>query len=318
MPFFPSSETWDGGRLTGVFPVESSNGIATEGAVLGLVALCRLLPLSGKPKDRAWYIFIFLVSVSSMVLTQTRVANVSFICSVGIIMMFVPKLRRAVLMAIAAIIPFLGASILWNPATWKHWLDSFVTYMERNQSQGAFESLSGRTAWWSYGFEQLAHHPLTGIGAYGGRFGVLQKLGVGKAAMMHSDWVEVVVGTSIWGLVPFALCLILTWYYLIRCVRRSEYPVEMRQLALELSACLGFLSLHSFVNDELSWHSPMMYLVAIAYAEYCRRSYKERRLADGFAVTSAWPPLSPGPPPAPAPAAPSPLAEEPKSEVPVT
>ncbi len=281
MPFFPSSETWDGGRLTGVFPVESSNGIATEGAILGLIALCRLLPLSGRTKDRPWYSFVLVVSVVSMILTQTRVANIAFLFSVGLICLFHSQLRRMVLRCVSVVTPVVLVSIWIFPFAWHTLREQFITYMERNQPTGALLTLSGRTDWWAYGFKQWMQHPFTGIGAYAARFAVLDKLGVGSAAMMHNDWVEVFIGTSLWGLIPFAAALILSWWYLIRCIRsRGLFVSEQRQLALEMLACLGFLSLHSLVNDELSWHAPIMYLAVVAYAEGVRRRFRQIRQED--------------------------------------
>src|ERR1700730_14813820 len=47
VPIWPT-EAFDGGRLTGVFPVEGSNSVGTTGAVLSLVAICRLMPLFGR------------------------------------------------------------------------------------------------------------------------------------------------------------------------------------------------------------------------------------------------------------------------------
>ena len=39
-----------------------------------------------------------------------------------------------------------------------------LSVAERDQSDAAIGSLSGRTAWWAYGIEQLMHHPFTGLG----------------------------------------------------------------------------------------------------------------------------------------------------------
>jgi cbb3-type cytochrome oxidase subunit 3 len=119
--------------------------------------------------------------------------------------------------------------------------------------------------------QQLMHHPFTGLGAYAaGRFAVLGKLGVGAAAMMHSDWIEVLIGTSFWGLIPFAGALIAAWWFLFRCIRSNTFAPEQRQLALELFALLGMLTMHSFFNDELSWHCPLLYFSILGYAEWIR------------------------------------------------
>ena len=92
--------------------------------------------------------------------------------------------------------------------------------------------------------------------------------------MMHSDWIEVAIGTSFWGLIPFAAALITAWWMLIACIRSNAFSPEQRQLALECFALLGMLTVHSFFNDELSWHCPLLYFAILGYAEFIRRQRK--------------------------------------------
>ena len=274
LPIWPS-EAMDGGRLTGVVPVEASNSVGTSGAVLCLIALCRLMPLFGRAKSKAWYILLFIFGMVSMVLSQTRNSEAAFMFAVGLVVLFERKLRKIVLVGTAVLAPFVTVSVLVSHSMWVKFGDLILSFAERDQSSGAIGSLSGRTAWWAYGMEQLAQHPFTGLGAYAaGRFAVLGKLGVGSAAMMHSDWIEVIIGTSIWGLIPFAGALIAAWYFLIHCIRSNAFAPEQRQLALECFALLGMLTVHSFFNDELSWHCPLLYFAILGYAEFVRQQRK--------------------------------------------
>jgi hypothetical protein len=270
LPIWPT-EAMDGGRLTGVVPVEASNSVGTSGAVLCLVAICRLLPLFGRAKSRAWYILLFIFGLISMVLSQTRNSEAAFMFAVGLVVLFQRQLRKFVLVGTAVLAPFVIVSVLISQRMWVKAGDLILSFAERDQSSGAIGSLSGRTAWWAYGLEQLAHHPFTGLGAYAaGRFAVLGKLGVGAAAMMHSDWIEVAIGTSFWGIIPFAGALIAAWWMLIKCIRSNVFSPEQRQLALECFALLGMLTVHSFFNDELSWHCPLLYFAILGYAEFIR------------------------------------------------
>jgi len=270
VPIWPT-EAWDGGRLTGVIPIEASNSVGTSGAVLALVAICRLMPLFGKATNRAWYIFLFIFGIVSMVLSQTRNAEAAFVFAGLLVIIFNKPLRRVVILSSVVVAPFVAASLLLSERMWVKAANLLLSFVERDQSSAALGSLSGRTAWWAYGMEQLMHHPFTGMGAYAaGRFAVLGKLGVGAAAMMHSDWVEVLIGTSFWGIIPFAGALIAAWWLLIRCIRSDVFTHDQRQLALEMLALLGMLTLHSFFNDELSWHCPLLYFSILAYAEFIR------------------------------------------------
>jgi O-antigen ligase len=289
VPIFPV-DAWDGGRLTGVVPVEASNSVGTSGAVLALIAICRLWPLFGKATSKAWYIFLFIFGMVSMVLSQTRNAEGAFAFAVVLVILFVKRLRQLAVWGTIVTSPFIISSLLLWPRAWDKLGKLALSFAERDQSSGAIGSLSGRTAWWAYGMEQLAHHPWTGLGAYAaGRFAVLGKLGVGAAAMMHSDWIEVAIGTSFWGIIPFAAALFGAWYYLIRTIRSERFTHDQRQLALECFALLGMLTLHSFFNDELSWHCPLLYFAILGYAEFTRTRGKEQHVYDRALPVKAAP-----------------------------
>ena len=270
LPIWPS-EAMDGGRLTGVIPVEASNSVGTSGGVLAIVAICRLMPIFGKAKNQAWYLMLLVFGMVSMVLSKTRSAEGAFLLAVMMVVVLTPKLRKITIWASVLIIPLLGLAIFMDDRLTGHAYDFLMSVVNRDQSEAAVGSLSGRTAWWAYGWEQLMHHPWTGLGAYAaGRFAVLGKLGVGSAAMMHSDWIEILIGTSFWGIIPFAGALLAAWWFLFRCIRSERFLPEQRQLALECLGLLGMLTLHSFFNDELSWHCPLLYFSILAYAEFIR------------------------------------------------
>jgi O-Antigen ligase len=270
LPIWPT-EAMDGGRLTGVIPVEASNSVGTSGGVLAIVALCRLMPVFGEVKNRAWYMLLLVFGMVSMILSKTRNSEAAFMFAVALIVVLSRRLRRIAVWAGVAVAPLVAVAIFLNDRLLGYAWDFVLSVAERDQSDAAIGSLSGRTAWWAYGIEQLMHHPFTGLGAYAaGRFAVLGKLGVGAAAMMHSDWIEVLIGTSFWGLIPFAGALIAAWWFLFRCIRSDSFAPEQRQLALELFALLGMLTMHSFFNDELSWHCPLLYFSILGYAEWIR------------------------------------------------
>jgi hypothetical protein len=116
---------------------------------------------------------------------------------------------------------------------------------------------------------------LTGLGAWAaGRFGVLAKLGHKMTATMHSDWVEVIVGTGIWGIIPIFIVIVWTWWILLRFIRNPELHGLDADLGLEAIAVLSVLTIRMFFMTEISWHSPLSFYVPIGYAEYVRRRAK--------------------------------------------
>ena len=107
-----------------------------------------------------------------------------------------------------------------------------MAYLQRDQSEAELVSMSSRLDWWATGYKMFMQHPFTGLGAYAGsRFAVLTNVG---APQLHSDWLEVIVGTSIWGLAPFVISLVWIWAILIRYYRGHWLSVEDRQLTLEM------------------------------------------------------------------------------------
>lgn len=251
-----------GMRLDGVLPAVSSNDIGTYAAILALIALCRLLPIAGKKSDSTWYILLFAASMATMVLSQTRSAIAGFLLGVFLLLLFSKRL------GLSAFLTFVVAPILvitsMGGLIW--------TFLERGQSAQQLATLSSRVDWWSFAWQKFLQRPLMGYGAYAaGRFAVLAKIGQGGTSTMHSDYLEMIVGTGIWGLIPFLVALLGTWWFLVRYLRHSTAMSTEQQLTYESIAVLGLLTLRSIVMTMLTWHPPLDYFVILGYAEFLRR-----------------------------------------------
>jgi len=128
--------------------------------------------------------------------------------------------------------------------------------------------------WWAFAWQQFLQHPFTGLGAYaGGKFAVLAKLRLNNGAI-HSDLMEIIVGTGIWGVLPVFIALAGTWWFLIRALRNSLFSQDEQQYAIEGLGVMGLLTLHSFFNVELIWHAPLLFFAVLGYAEVLRRRLK--------------------------------------------
>jgi O-antigen ligase len=157
-----------------------------------------------------------------------------------------------------------------------------MQFLARAQTESQIEGLSSRMDWWTFAWQQFMHHPFTGLGAYAaGKFAVLGKLGVGAASQMHSDWMEVLAGTSLWGLIPFLAALVGCWVVLVRSTWDRNLTTDERQLLTEVLGVLGVITLRSFFNVELSWHAPFLYFAVVGYAEFLRRKGKQRASGAG-------------------------------------
>jgi O-antigen ligase len=249
-------------RLGGVLPAVSSNDVGTFAAILALIALCRLLPVAREKSDRAWYVLLFTASIVTMVLSQTRSAIAGFLFGVFLLLLFSKRL------GLSAFLTFVVAPILVVSSVG----GLIWSFLERGQDVQQLESLSSRVGWWSFAWQKFLERPLTGYGAYAaGRFAVMAQLGNGKTSTMHSDYLEMIVGTGIWGLIPFVVVLVGTWWFLTRYLRHSLAMSAEQQLAYEAITVLGLLTIRSIVMTMLTWHPPLDYFVIVGYAEFLRR-----------------------------------------------
>jgi O-antigen ligase len=247
-------------RLSGVFPVEGSNSVGTTGAVLAVVAVSRLLWRKDRT-SRSWYTVLFTFGFITMLASQTRNAIAGFLFGVGVLLLASKRTRVGLLLALILVPLLLFTGV--GDLTWQ--------YLERGQDEGRLASLTGRVGWWSFAWQQVMRHPWTGLGAYaGGRFSVMGELGLGGVSNLHSDYVEILVGTSFWGLLPFLAALLGTWWFLARNLRNSSAGPLERRLTLESLGVIAVLTVHSFFNTDLIWHAPLFFLLVVGYAEFVR------------------------------------------------
>jgi len=253
------------GRLSGTFPMIGANGIGTTGAILTLVCISRLLSRDSSKGGRAWYWAVIVFGVASMIVSHTRNAVGGFILGLAVILVLTKK--KWILFALASLVtPLLALTPIGAIV---------VTYLRRGQDNDALRGLSSRTDFWAYAWEQLTHHPLTGLGAYaGGRFGVLEKIGRIDTGALHSDWVDTLVGTSFWGVLALLAAVVGTIWFLLRGKFSSRLNALERGLTVECTGVMAMLTLHSFFNDEFAWHPPLMLLAFLGYAEYLRRKLR--------------------------------------------
>jgi len=257
------------GRLSGVWPIVASNSIGVSGAVISVVALARFLARGGKRADRIAYGLLFLFGFISLVASQTRNSMAGFIVGAFLVLLYERRVWIGAVVAALAVPAVLLTSL--GPKLWD--------FLLRSQTETQVADLSGRTVWWKIAWDLVMQHPLTGLGAYAaGKFAILGKLGIGEASQIHSDWLEVMVGTSFWGLIPFVAAFLGCWWIIGRSYWDRSLTTGEHQLSAEILGVLGIISVRSFLNVELSWHAPFLYLAVVAYAEFLRRQKKEREL----------------------------------------
>jgi O-antigen ligase len=252
--------TWgEDSRLAGAYPIVSSNELGETGAILILVAAIRMWPLAGECKHRAFYILTAMLGAVTMVAAETRSAFAGLAVAALVVLFLSGRTRYAIWGSFLAVPTVIFTSV--GP--------KIMAYLQRDQSQAELMSMSSRLDWWAIGYNMFMQHPLTGLGAYAGsRFAVLSVVG---APQLHSDWLEVLVGTSIWGMIPFVTSLVWIWMILITYFRRRRLEPIDRQLTIEMIGVMTVITIHSFVNVEMTWHHPTLFLIILGWAEFLRR-----------------------------------------------
>jgi O-antigen ligase len=142
--------------------------------------------------------------------------------------------------------------------------------MLRGEDPSGIAGLNGRAAFWTTGIESISAHLLTGIGAYaGGRFGVLEQIGQ-DAVTLHNTYVEVLVGTGIPGLIAIVFVLVGTWWTLLKKIRQRSAGSDP-SAAVAAGSALAVLTVRSFFDTELIWHTAFVFFAIVLYAESMRR-----------------------------------------------
>lgn len=250
-----------GVRLAGVFPALDQNTVGECAAYLTIVAFSRFLS-SSPGVGRAFYLAILTFGLITLVFSQTRAAIVGFLAAVLLILFLS---RRRDLLAIFAV----TLAVLLLTANVREFL---LTLWQRGDTLEALHSFSGRLPTWQMAWNMLLERPLTGYGAYaGGRFAVARKLTDPTMGAVLSSYIEVMVGTSFWGLGPLLFALAGTWWYLLRSFSNPSHSNVERQLAVEAVGILAIITARSFFTVVLILHPALPLLAVLGYAEFLRR-----------------------------------------------
>jgi len=249
------------GRLSSVWPVISSNSLGSSSAVVALVALARLVSGRQGKTGRAWYILLLAVGLITLIASQTRNSMAGFIVGACIIFLYERKIWVPILGALAAVPVLIFTGL--GPRV--------MQFLARDQTESQIAHMSARVDWWSFAWHQFIQRPFTGYGAFAaGKFAVLSKIGI-EASQIHSDWLEILAGESFWGLLPFTVAVIGTWWIIGRSYSDPSLTADERQWLPEIAGIFGAITVRSFFNVEMSWHAPFLFLAIVCYAEFLRR-----------------------------------------------
>jgi O-antigen ligase len=280
---FVPSDGIIGVRLAGFVPAVDQDTVGEWAAILAIVALSRLLAQS---RNRQVFYWVVLVgSLFTLLLTQARTALVGFLLGSILVLLFSKRLR-----VIGVLILALGLLVCIT-----RFGNLAQQFWERGDSEQTRQGFTGRLPEWEYGWGMFLKHPITGYGAYaGGRFAAVAAA-VDDPLRSNSlnDYMEIVLGTGLCGLIPIVFVLVATWRRLIRSSVSIGVPRQSRRLAIEAMGVFAIMTTESFFSTELIWHPAQVFLVVVGLTEVLRR---ERLAALAMSNSpyrldiSSWPP----------------------------
>ena len=259
-----------GFQLSGVMPVVDPNSVGELGAVIGVVACSRLISRHRRRSDCVKYSFALMIALCTLFLAQARSAILGF--ALGIIVILFASGR------VATGVSLIGTGTLLMLANAVK--SKFSDFIRRGETEDELHSLSSRVDWWKFAWPRIVDHPFVGYGAYaGGRFFVMVEFGVDTG--IHSDWVEVVVGTGLGGLLFAILALVATLWQLMASLINGWTTSLERELTIEVLSVLSVMSVRSIFSPALFAHPPLVFLAILGYAELSRttRIWRQSRLS---------------------------------------
>jgi O-antigen ligase len=266
-----------GFQLNGVFPAVAANSVGELGAILGTVALARFLSTKQR-SARAWWSLLLVISIITMVLAQGRSAIAGFVLGAILVLLFSKRVVLSIFLAMSV-----TAALSIKAVSGSLW-----EFLRRGASEQELNTLSSRVDWWLFAFQKFLERPLIGWGAYAaGRFVVMAGLhGNTLIASVHSEYVEILVGTGLLGIIPIIVVIIWTWRLLLGFYRCSRLSSVEREILVEVIGVMGVLTIRSFFTTELFWHPPLLFLAVLGYAELLRRQRMPRSIVSPMRVPS--------------------------------
>lgn len=252
--------------LNGVLPAIGWNTVGEISAVIAVVCLARVALRPHGWSRGAFYFTGLIGALATLILSASRSSIAGFLMGAGV-MLIVARRFGSLALLILGFLTIGFQTQLGNVA---------VNYLLRGQRPDAFYSFSGRVQLWEYGIERLAESPLGGFGAYaGGRFVAVANYNDASrdlASHVLNTFLEVLLGTSFWGLLPLLMALGGAWWALMRHGWDATADSVSRALAMETLGVLGVITVRSFFTVKLVWHPALLFLAVVGYAEVLRRN----------------------------------------------
>jgi O-antigen ligase len=256
-----------GFSIKGALPAVSVNGVGQLGAILGIVALVRLLH---KPKSRIVYILVLVISLATMVLAQSRSPILGFLLAVVVVLVVSRRF---------GLLTFVGGWV--GAIMFSAYGSTIYEFSRRGQTEGELATLSGRTVYWEESFQALRDNWLTGYGAnVGGRYVLQSALGETEVSTTHSMWIEALVDTGVVGLILLLAGIVVAWFWMFKLRSHAVRTPVSRLLWFESVGVFTILSVRSMFSVPFIWSSTVLtFGLVLIFIVVLRKEVGPRRYA---------------------------------------
>ena len=189
----------DGYRMTAGFTSIPSNAISRLGAVIALSALAFSIERGASLFERLLALLIVGFGCLFPVLAEGRTGVAALLLGALVLVLVRRPLLSLLFLPVGA---YAAAS----------YLDTFLEFFRRGQTDELFLSLTGRVDWWLAGLNTFLRQPLTGFGFGVGSRVVFTGLERGGTAFIHNGFLEVALGVGMIGFVIW-LVMLLRWFF---------------------------------------------------------------------------------------------------------
>ena len=252
-----------GVQIEGVFPAISPNGVGDIGAIIAIICCNRLL--TRRPGvTKALYGVLLAVSLITLAVSQARSPIIGFVTAAAFVLLLTKHIGTIGFLSVVTVLLASltkAGDILWE-------------YIQRGQTPEAFQSLSGRVDWWSFGWQKILESPVIGHGSYAGaRFLALSELGETSTSSIHNTYVEILLGTGFLGLILFLAGLAGIWFVIVRALTGLALSSTEQLLTVEATALLAYGIIRSFFTSALIWHPDLPFLQVLGFSLFLRSRF---------------------------------------------
>ena len=266
--------------MMGVLPVMTQNALAFLSAITAFAIICRL-HRSGGLAVKGFYLLILCLALLTLVFAQSRTSIIALGLALIVYLLYD---RRFVSLAV-----LVGGCLV--AAIYTQASDVSLQYLLRGQDAALITTLSGRTEGWEAAWQSFQESPIVGQGF--AAFARANILGTTGMSSLHGAIFDVMVGTGLLGLIPWAGAIVWTFLRLLR-LTSSGHPwfrsAIGRSIQAEMLGVAILIVVRASTSSGLALHQDnfMLFLTVLAYTSSMRRA--ARRLPDAEVTLTATSP----------------------------